>query len=120
VASQAEDSDSCPVAHACGERSFCDPPLPAFSEQSRSCFAPHACTPALDAALRERARTGGQSLNEAALEALMDGAGLNGVRRKRRDLSDIIGMWKPDKAFEDALAAQDQIEFRRRPAAGRR
>jgi len=87
-------------------------------------LAPHACIdygsgmqytirgipPALDAALRERARTAGQSLNEAALEALMDGAGLNGVRRKRRDLSDIIGMWKPDKAFEDALAAQDQID----------
>ena len=66
--------------------------------------------PTLDAALRERARTAGQSLNEAALQALMDGTGLNGVRQKRRDLSDIIGMWKPDKAFEDALTAQDQVD----------
>jgi hypothetical protein len=66
--------------------------------------------PALDEALRKRARVAGQSLNEAALQALMAGAGLNGERRKRRDLSDIIGTWKPDKAFEDALAAQDQVD----------
>ena len=66
--------------------------------------------PALDAALRERARLTGQSLNEAALQALMKGAGLTGERRKRRDLSDIVGTWKPDQAFEDAVAVQDQVD----------
>jgi len=61
-------------------------------------------------ALRERARAEGKSLNEAAIDALAEGAGLNGTRRKRRDLSDIAGTWKPDKAFEEAIAAQDQVD----------
>jgi hypothetical protein len=40
----------------------------------------------------------------------MAGAGLKGERWKRRDLSDLVGTWKPDKAFEDAIAAQDQVD----------
>jgi hypothetical protein len=40
----------------------------------------------LDAALRERARAAGKSLNEAILDALMEGAGLTGAPRKRRNL----------------------------------
>ena len=66
--------------------------------------------PALDAALRERARMIGQSLNEVALQALMDGAGLTGKPKKRRDLSDLVGTWKPDEEFEAAIAAQDQVD----------
>ena len=66
--------------------------------------------PALDAALRERARVAGQSLNEAALQALMDGAGLTGERKKRRDLSDLVGTWKADQEFEAAIAEQDQVD----------
>ena len=65
---------------------------------------------ALDAALRERARTSGKSLNEATLDALAEGTGLTGAPRKRRDLSDIAGTWKADKAFEEALAAQDRVD----------
>ena len=61
--------------------------------------------PELDAALRKRARATGQSLNKVALEALMAG-----VRNKRRDLSDIVGTWKPDEEFEAAIAEQDQID----------
>src|ERR1700682_1001173 len=38
---------------------------------------------ALDAALRERARTSGKSLNEATLDALAEGTGLTGAPRKR-------------------------------------
>jgi len=64
----------------------------------------------LDAALREHARAAGKSLNEAAIEALADGAGLTGAPRKRRSLADIAGTWKPDKAVEAALAAQDQVD----------
>lgn len=66
--------------------------------------------PALDTALRERARAGRKSLNEAAVTALAEGAGVTGVPRKRRDLGDIAGTWKPDKALESALAVQDQID----------
>ena len=65
---------------------------------------------AVDAALRQRARRRGKSLNQTAAEALADGAGLADAPRKRRDLGDIAGMWKADKATEDALEAQNQID----------
>jgi Antitoxin FitA-like, ribbon-helix-helix len=66
--------------------------------------------PTLDAALRERARAAGMSLNEAAVDALAEGAGLIGSPRKRRDLGDIAGTWKADKTAEAALAEQDQVD----------
>jgi plasmid stability protein len=66
--------------------------------------------PAVDSALRARARAHGKSLNEAAVEALADGSGMSGVPRKRRDLRDIAGTWKADRALESALAAQDRVD----------
>lgn len=66
--------------------------------------------PALDVALRQRARASRKSLNEAAIDALAEGAGLVGAPRKRRNLSDIAGTWKAEKAFDDAIAAQDRID----------
>jgi hypothetical protein len=63
---------------------------------------------AVDAALRERARAAGKSLNEAAVEALTEAASIGGKRRKRRDLTDMTGTWKADKATESALADQDR------------
>jgi hypothetical protein len=65
---------------------------------------------AVDDAIRERARATGKSLNEAVVDVLADGAGVKGVPRKRRDLSDVAGTWKPDRAFDAALAAQDVID----------
>lgn len=65
---------------------------------------------AIDTALRARARAAGTSLNEAAVAALADGTGVRGSSTKRRDLSDITGTWKPDKALESALAAQDRVD----------
>ena len=65
---------------------------------------------AVDNAIRERARAAGKSLNEAAIDALAEGAGVAGARRKRRDLGDIAGTWKADKALEAALAAQDRVD----------
>lgn len=65
---------------------------------------------ALDAALRKRARAAGKSLNEAAIEALAEGTGLIEAPRKRRDFGDVAGTWKADKAFETAIAAQDQVD----------
>ena len=65
---------------------------------------------ALDIALRERARAAGKSLNDAVIEALAEGIGLIGAPRKRRNLGDIAGNWKADKAFEAAIAAQDQVD----------
>lgn len=65
---------------------------------------------AIDSALRDRARAAGKSLNEAAIDALVEGTGVTGEPRKRRDLGDIAGTWKADKAIESALAAQDHVD----------
>ena len=83
-----------------------------------ACFAYTSCMqytirgipPAIDDALRARARAAGKSLNKAAVDALAEGAGLAGAQRKRRDLGDIAGTWKTDKALESALAAQDRVD----------
>ena len=66
--------------------------------------------PDIDNSLRARSRAAGKSLNEAAVAALAEGAGVAGAPRKRRDLSDIAGTWRADKAFESALAAQDRVD----------
>ncbi len=65
---------------------------------------------AVDNALRERARVAGKSLNEAAVDALAEGSGMTGTRRKRRDLADIAKTWKADRAVEAALADQDRVD----------
>jgi hypothetical protein len=64
----------------------------------------------LDAALRRRAQEQGKSLNEVAIEALARGAGVSGERSRQRDLGDIAGTWRNDRAFDRALAAQDAID----------
>lgn len=83
-----------------------------------ACIAYHYCMqytirgipPVVDTAIRKRARMHGKSLNEVAVEALTEGAGVSGVPRKRRDLSDIAGSWKPDRIVEAALAEQDHVD----------
>jgi hypothetical protein len=64
----------------------------------------------LDEALRERARAAGKSLNEVAVDALVEGTGIGGHPRKRRNLSDIAGTWRAEKSVEEALRAQDRID----------
>lgn len=64
----------------------------------------------LDAALRRRALEQGKSLNEIAIEALARGAGVSGERIRNRDLSDIVGSWQHDPAFDEAIAAQDTVD----------
>ena len=65
---------------------------------------------ALNTALRRRAREQGKSLNEVTIEALARGAGLGENRSRQRDLGDIVGTWRNDRAFDRALAAQDAID----------
>jgi len=67
-------------------------------------------SPALDEAVRERARVQGRSLNEVALEALANGLGLGDEEIIRRDLSDVVGTWKRDAALEAALLARDRVD----------
>lgn len=66
--------------------------------------------PELDEALRARARAEGKSLNAVALEALAEGAGLGEAAVVRRDLSDVAGTWRKDKAVEKALSDQNRID----------
>jgi poly-gamma-glutamate capsule biosynthesis protein CapA/YwtB (metallophosphatase superfamily) len=64
----------------------------------------------VDSALRDRARAAGKSLNETAVDALSEGSGMAGVPRKRRNLRDVAGTWKSDRAVESALADQDRVD----------
>jgi plasmid stability protein len=64
----------------------------------------------LDEALRVSARREGKSLNEVVLAALVRGAGLAERKRIKRDLSDIVGTWQEDPAFESAIADQQKID----------
>jgi hypothetical protein len=66
--------------------------------------------PALDAAIRQRARREGKSLNEVAVSALAQGLGFDRQRVARRDLGDIVGTWKRDARVDAALAAQDEVD----------
>jgi hypothetical protein len=64
----------------------------------------------LDAALRNRAREQGKSLNDVAIVALVRGAGLGETSSPKRDLGDITGTWVEDPAFTSALAEQDTVD----------
>lgn len=66
--------------------------------------------PALDKALRTRAREEGESLNEVAIETLLAGLGLTGTPIKRRDLGDIAGSWTRDPKIDEALQEQRRID----------
>ena len=64
----------------------------------------------LDDAIRARARAEGKSLNDVTVEVLADGLGLGKELIVYRDLSDIAGTWKKDRAVEAALEAQDLVD----------
>jgi plasmid stability protein len=65
---------------------------------------------ALDRVLRERARKTGKSLNEAALDALRRGAGVETSPKFYTDLDHLIGKWEDDPQFERAIADQDVVD----------
>jgi hypothetical protein len=73
-------------------------------------YSVRGIAPEIDAALRNRARTEGKSLNTVALEALAEGVGLGETAVVRRDLSDVAGSWRRDARLEKALADQDAID----------
>jgi hypothetical protein len=64
----------------------------------------------LDFVLRRWAREQDKSLNEVAIEAMARGAGLTGRVVRQRDLHDITGTWRKDRAFDRARAAHEAIE----------
>ncbi len=63
----------------------------------------------LDRALREWARQRNISLNQAIIDAIKIGIGLDEVQ-EHNDLDDLIGTWQQDEEFDQALSEQDTIE----------
>jgi hypothetical protein len=66
--------------------------------------------PALDEALRRKSRQEGKSMNQTAIEVLHAGLTLNGEGVLHKDLDFMIGSWVEDKAFDEAIAAQDRVD----------
>jgi hypothetical protein len=64
--------------------------------------------PDVDRVLREKAARRKQSLNRVIVDELT--AASVGVQRKA-DFSDIVGLWAPDPAFDEIVAAQRQIDW---------
>ena len=64
----------------------------------------------VDQALRRKARAEGKSLNQAAIDALKQGAGLAEQPAEHRDLDFLVGTWVEDAEFDKAIEAQDQID----------
>jgi hypothetical protein len=85
-----------------GISSYC-----AGMNRSRVQYTLRSVPPAVDLALRQRARREGKSLNEVVLDALAHGAGLHGP--VYTDLDDGIGTWREDPAFDAALKAQRRV-----------
>lgn len=49
-------------------------------------------------------------LNDAAIDALRRGLGISEDTVEYDDLDDLIGTWKKDPVFDEALADQDTVE----------
>jgi plasmid stability protein len=66
--------------------------------------------PEVDRVLRQRAREGGKSFNQVALEALVAGTGQSLV--PKRDLSDVVGSLTKNEAahLEQEIRRQHQID----------
>jgi hypothetical protein len=67
-------------------------------------------SPAVDRALRQRAKEARRSLNAVALEALAAGVGVGAERPRHHDLDRFFGSWVEDPAVERALTAQREID----------
>jgi len=69
--------------------------------------------PAVDRALRKRAKAAGKSINEIAVLALREALGMTRERR-HRDLSDVTGSLSTAdaKAIEDSVRDMDNADLR--------
>jgi ribosomal protein L18E len=61
----------------------------------------------VDAELRRKAARQKKSLNQVIVEELSQSSG----RRKKIDLSDVVGKWEPDPAFDEIIASQRKIDW---------
>ena len=69
-----------------------------------------AVPPAVDRALRRRARQEAKSLNTVAVEALARGLELDAKPVQHTDLDGLIGTWQEDPAFDQAVAEFERID----------
>jgi hypothetical protein len=65
---------------------------------------------AVDAALRLRARRAGKTLNQVAVEAMIEGLDLGIQSPPRRSVRDLLGAGSKDPELEEALASQRQVD----------
>lgn len=66
--------------------------------------------PAVDRALRARAKRLDKSLNEVALDALARGAGVESMPEPSHDLDFLFGSWVDDPTVDAALAEQRAVD----------
>jgi hypothetical protein len=66
--------------------------------------------PAIDRALRRRAKQEAKSLNAVAVEALARGLELDAKPVEHTDLDALIGSWQKDKAFDRAVAEFERVD----------
>ena len=64
----------------------------------------------VDEVLRRRAKEEGKSLNQVTVEALAAASGVAEAPVRYHDLDSLSGTWQVDPEFDDALAAQDQVD----------
>jgi hypothetical protein len=66
--------------------------------------------PAIDRALRRRAKQEAKSLNAVAVEALARGLEIAATPVEHRDLDPLIGSWEEDAAFDRAIADFERVD----------
>lgn len=64
----------------------------------------------LDTALRQRAQDENASLNEVVVRALTRALGFSDEPLRHRELDDLIGSWKEDPLFDQAVVDQDTVD----------
>ena len=69
-----------------------------------------AVPPAIDRALRRRAKQEAKSLNAVAVEALARGLELDAKLVEHTDLDALVGSWQEDKAFDRAVADFERVD----------
>lgn len=79
-----------------------------MKRQARIQYTIRDVPPEVDRALRHKATRQKQSLNQLILDEL---AHATATPQKRVDLSDIVGKWIPDPAFDEVIASQRQIDW---------
>ena len=85
--------------------------MPAYAAcMSDKQYTLRAVPPAIDRALRRRAKEETKSLNAVAVEALARGLELDARPREHTDLDALIGSWQKDPAFDRAIADFGRVD----------